>query len=103
MKYPWIIGFILLFPKPIRGDFIPYPYPRGQFLSHTRTIIGEYTKYCMNLIKKQNIFYFGTEGAYNNRPNGGCVAHHCPHHSFLPHCCIQKLVGVASDVAQSTN
>jgi hypothetical protein len=23
-------------------DFVPYPYPWGQFLSHTRTLIGEF-------------------------------------------------------------
>jgi hypothetical protein len=47
MKYPWVIGFGLLLPKPIPvypmgGDFVPYPYPRGQFSSHTRTLIGEF-------------------------------------------------------------
>jgi hypothetical protein len=47
MKYPWVIGFGLLLPKPITvypmgGDFVPYPYPWGQFLSHTRTLIGEF-------------------------------------------------------------
>jgi hypothetical protein len=47
MEYPWVIGFRLLLPKPIPvypigGDFVPYPYPWGQFLSHTRTLIGEF-------------------------------------------------------------
>jgi hypothetical protein len=47
MKYPWVIGFGLLLPKPIPvysmgGDFVPYPYPWGQFSSHTRTLIGEF-------------------------------------------------------------
>jgi hypothetical protein len=47
MKYPWVIGFGLLLPKPIPvypmgEDFVPYPYPWGQFLSHTRTLIGEF-------------------------------------------------------------
>jgi hypothetical protein len=47
MKYPWVIGFGLLLPKPIPvypmgGDFVPDPYPWGQFLSHTRTLIGEF-------------------------------------------------------------
>ena len=47
MKYPWVIGFGLLLPKPIPvypmgRDFVPYPYPWGQFLSHTRTLIGEF-------------------------------------------------------------
>jgi hypothetical protein len=47
MKYPWVIEFRLLLPKPIPvypmgGDFIPYPYPWGQILSHTRTLIGEF-------------------------------------------------------------
>jgi hypothetical protein len=32
IKYPWVIGFGLLLPKPIPvypmgGDFVPYPYP----------------------------------------------------------------------------
>jgi hypothetical protein len=45
MKYPWVIRFGLLLPKPIpvypmSGDFVPYPYPWGQFLSHT--LIGEF-------------------------------------------------------------
>jgi hypothetical protein len=36
MKYPWVIGFGLLLPKPIPvypmgRDFVPYPYPWGQF------------------------------------------------------------------------
>jgi hypothetical protein len=47
MKYPWVIGFGLLLPKPIPvypmgGDFVTYPYPWGQFLSHTCTLIGEF-------------------------------------------------------------
>jgi hypothetical protein len=47
MKYPWVIGFGLLLPKPISvypmsGDFVPYPYPWVQFLSHTRTLKGEF-------------------------------------------------------------
>jgi hypothetical protein len=47
MKYPWVIGFGLLLSKPIPvypmgGDFVPYPYPWVQFLSHTRTLIGEF-------------------------------------------------------------
>jgi hypothetical protein len=47
MKYPWVIGFGLLLPKPIPvypmgGDFVPYPYPWIHFLSHTRTLIGEF-------------------------------------------------------------
>jgi hypothetical protein len=47
MKYPWVIGFGLLLLKPIPvypmgGDFVPYPYPWGQFLSYTRTLIGEF-------------------------------------------------------------
>jgi hypothetical protein len=47
MKYLWVIGFGLLLPKPILvypmgGDFVPYSYPWGQFLSHTRTLIGEF-------------------------------------------------------------
>jgi hypothetical protein len=47
IKYPWVIGFGLLLPKPIPvypmgGDFVPYPYPWGQFSSHTRTLIGEF-------------------------------------------------------------
>jgi hypothetical protein len=42
MKYPWVIGFRLLLSKPIPvypmgGDFVPYSYPWGQFLSHTCT------------------------------------------------------------------
>jgi hypothetical protein len=27
---------------PMGGDFVPYPYPWVQFLSHTRTLIGEF-------------------------------------------------------------
>jgi hypothetical protein len=47
MKYPWVIRFGLLLPKPIPvypmgEDFVPYPYPWGQFLSHTRILIGEF-------------------------------------------------------------
>jgi hypothetical protein len=47
MKYPWVIGFELLLPKPIpvypiSGDFVPYPHPWGQFLSRTHTLIGEF-------------------------------------------------------------
>jgi hypothetical protein len=47
MKYPWVIEFGLLLPKPILvypmgGDFVPYPYPWGQFSSHTHTLIGEF-------------------------------------------------------------
>jgi hypothetical protein len=47
MKYPWVIGFGLLLPKPIPvypmgGDFVPYPYPWVQFSFHTRTLIGEF-------------------------------------------------------------
>jgi hypothetical protein len=47
MKYPWVIGFGLLLLKPIPvysmgGDFVPYPYPWVQFLSHTHTLIGEF-------------------------------------------------------------
>jgi hypothetical protein len=47
MKYPWVIGFGLWLPKPkpvypMGEDFVPYPYPWGQFLSHTRTLIGEF-------------------------------------------------------------
>jgi hypothetical protein len=43
MKYPWVIGFGLLLLKPIpvypmSGDFVLYPCPWGQFLSHTRTL-----------------------------------------------------------------
>jgi hypothetical protein len=43
MKYPWVIGFGLLLLKhihvyPMSGDFVPYPYRWGQFLSHTRTL-----------------------------------------------------------------
>jgi hypothetical protein len=46
-KYSWVIGFGLLLPKPIpvypmSEDFVPYPYPWGQFLSHTHTLIGEF-------------------------------------------------------------
>jgi hypothetical protein len=42
-KYPWLIGFRLLLSKPILvypmgGDFVPYPYPWGQFSFHTRTL-----------------------------------------------------------------
>jgi hypothetical protein len=38
---------IPMLPKPIPvypmgEDFVPYPYPWGQFLSHTRTLIGEF-------------------------------------------------------------
>jgi hypothetical protein len=51
MKYPWVIGFGLLLPKPISvypmgGDFVPYPYPWGQFSSHTRILIGEFPTGC---------------------------------------------------------
>jgi hypothetical protein len=47
MKYSWVIGFGLLLPKPIPiypmgEDFVPYLYTWGQFLSHTRTLIGEF-------------------------------------------------------------
>jgi hypothetical protein len=47
IKYPWVIGIGLLFPKPIPvypkgGYFVPYPYPWRQFSSHTRTLIGEF-------------------------------------------------------------
>jgi hypothetical protein len=47
IKYPWVIGFGLLFPKPIPvypmgGHFVPYTYRWGHFLSHTRTLIGEF-------------------------------------------------------------
>jgi hypothetical protein len=47
MKYPWVIRFGLLLPKlilvyPMGGYFVPYPYPWGQFLSHTCTLIGEF-------------------------------------------------------------
>jgi hypothetical protein len=48
MKYPWVIGFELLLPKPILvypmgGDFVSYSYPWGQFLSHTRTLIEKFS------------------------------------------------------------
>jgi hypothetical protein len=49
MKYLWVIGFGFLLPKPIPvypmgGDFVPYPYPWGQFLSRTRILIGEFPR-----------------------------------------------------------
>jgi hypothetical protein len=72
MKYPWVIGFGLLLPKPIPvypigEDFIPYPYPwvgmatgfprrgiaprprprersRGSFFSHPRPRRGIYPR-----------------------------------------------------------
>jgi hypothetical protein len=45
MKYPWVIVFGLLLPKPIPvypmgGDFVPYPYLCGQFSSHTERELG---------------------------------------------------------------
>jgi hypothetical protein len=47
MKYSWVNGFGLLFTKPtlvyaMCGDFILYPYLCRQFLSHNRTLTGEF-------------------------------------------------------------
>jgi hypothetical protein len=47
IKYPWVIRFGLLLPKPIPvypmgEDFVPYPSLWGQFVSHTHTLIGEF-------------------------------------------------------------
>jgi hypothetical protein len=38
-----IIAFKTILVYPMSGDFIPYPYLWGQFLSYTCILIGEFS------------------------------------------------------------